>query len=358
MKLTLAENIRQFRKQRKLTQEKLAEALGVTVGAVYKWESGLSQPELNMVVELADFFDTSVDVLLGYRIKDNTLEAAKERIMNYCRKLDPMALNEAEKTLGKYPNSFAAVHGCAMVYLVFGAATHEEPYLRRSLELLERSKELLSQNEDPRISEATIAGDLSNVWFLLGEKDKSIELLKQNNVGGIYSGDIGTFLSIWKNDPEEAVVYLSEALTDGITTLISAVAGYVFLFRHRGDWNSAMDILVWSIGLLEGLKTNQKENVLEKAHAEMLALLSYVQAKKGMKKESSDTLQQAYAMAVQFDSLPDYSLDAMRFADQNEPSLAFDLLDAGALESIAELIRLLNDQRFLKEWKEIRDEEQ
>ncbi len=56
MKLMLAENIRMFRKQRKLTQEKLAEALGVTVGAVYKWEAGLSQPELNLVAEMEDFF--------------------------------------------------------------------------------------------------------------------------------------------------------------------------------------------------------------------------------------------------------------------------------------------------------------
>ena len=43
MDLSLSENIRSFRKQRKMTQEKLAEALGVTVGAVYKWESGVSQ---------------------------------------------------------------------------------------------------------------------------------------------------------------------------------------------------------------------------------------------------------------------------------------------------------------------------
>lgn len=36
----LAENIRAFRRQRSLTQAQLAEALGVTVGAVYKWENG------------------------------------------------------------------------------------------------------------------------------------------------------------------------------------------------------------------------------------------------------------------------------------------------------------------------------
>ena len=61
----LSENIRKFRKERGLTQEQLSEVLGVTVGAVYKWEARLSQPELSMVMELADFFDTSVDVLLG-----------------------------------------------------------------------------------------------------------------------------------------------------------------------------------------------------------------------------------------------------------------------------------------------------
>ena len=51
----LAENIRTFRKARSLTQEQLAEVLGVTTGAVYKWEARLSQPELGMLMELRIF---------------------------------------------------------------------------------------------------------------------------------------------------------------------------------------------------------------------------------------------------------------------------------------------------------------
>ena len=39
MAIRLAENIRAFRKARGLTQEQLSEVLGVTVGAVYKWEA-------------------------------------------------------------------------------------------------------------------------------------------------------------------------------------------------------------------------------------------------------------------------------------------------------------------------------
>ena len=71
MQIRLAENIRALRRQHRFTQEQLAESLGVTPGAVYKWEAGLSQPELAIIVELADLFDTSVDVLLGYEVKDN-----------------------------------------------------------------------------------------------------------------------------------------------------------------------------------------------------------------------------------------------------------------------------------------------
>ena len=82
MKSRLAENIKTFRKERKMTQEQLAEAMGVTVGAVYKWESKQSNPDLNLIIGLADLFEVSTDVLLGYewRLK-GSLFIARERNM-------------------------------------------------------------------------------------------------------------------------------------------------------------------------------------------------------------------------------------------------------------------------------------
>ena len=66
MHIKLTENIKKFRKQNGFTQEQLAEALGVTVGAVYKWEAGLSSPELKLMMEIADLFEISTDTLLGF----------------------------------------------------------------------------------------------------------------------------------------------------------------------------------------------------------------------------------------------------------------------------------------------------
>ena len=143
MEIRLAENIRAFRKQKQLTQEQLAEVLGVTVGAVHKWEAKLSVPELNLIMEMADFFDTSVDVLLGYEMKDNRLAATVQRIKEYRHNKDRSGLIEAEKALKKYPNSFEIVYNCAILYNCFGIESKNKTQLRRALELLENARVLL-----------------------------------------------------------------------------------------------------------------------------------------------------------------------------------------------------------------------
>ena len=134
MKLTLAENIRSFRKERRYTQEQLAEILGVTAGAVYKWESGQSVPELGLLVEMADFFDVSVDALLGYRMKDNRIEATKQRLDEYVRNRDPQALAEAEKAL--QPLEGSSVRTDNVLASVYGENGHICSDLQRTDDVL------------------------------------------------------------------------------------------------------------------------------------------------------------------------------------------------------------------------------
>lgn len=79
MELLVGENIRLLRKKHGLTQEQLAETLGVTPEAVYTWEAKLSVPDISLILELANFFDISVDALLGYDIKGKSpFEVSKQ----------------------------------------------------------------------------------------------------------------------------------------------------------------------------------------------------------------------------------------------------------------------------------------
>lgn len=191
MQIRLAEKIRALRRQHRFTQEQLAESLGVTPGAVYKWEAGLSQPELAIIVELADLFDTSVDVLLGYEVKDNRRQTTAERLRRYRTEKDRAGLAEAEKALQKYPNDFEIVYRSAGLYRVFGIVEGDEALLRRALTLLDKARLLLPQNTDPQINETVLYAETAQTLLSLGEADKAVSLWKTHNAGGFYSHIIG-----------------------------------------------------------------------------------------------------------------------------------------------------------------------
>lgn len=65
-KLNLPDNIIRLRHEKKLTQEELADFMGVTKASVSKWEKGINTPDLLLLPQLATYFDVTVDELIGY----------------------------------------------------------------------------------------------------------------------------------------------------------------------------------------------------------------------------------------------------------------------------------------------------
>ena len=63
----IGKRIKDLRKKNDLTQEKLADLLGVTYKSVSKWECGLTTPDLAMIVPLARVLHVSADELLGMK---------------------------------------------------------------------------------------------------------------------------------------------------------------------------------------------------------------------------------------------------------------------------------------------------
>lgn len=64
MKLNFAENMKRLRKEKGITQETLAEQLGVSSQSVSRWELSICYPDLEMLPSIANFFGVTVDVLL------------------------------------------------------------------------------------------------------------------------------------------------------------------------------------------------------------------------------------------------------------------------------------------------------
>ena len=62
--MSLGSRINEYRRQRKITQEQLADAMGVTSQAVSKWENDISCPDITTLPRLADYFEVSLDKLI------------------------------------------------------------------------------------------------------------------------------------------------------------------------------------------------------------------------------------------------------------------------------------------------------
>lgn len=66
----LSENLKRVRKAKGLSQEELAQKLNVVRQTVSKWEKGLSVPDSEMLIRLADALETPVYVLLGETVEE------------------------------------------------------------------------------------------------------------------------------------------------------------------------------------------------------------------------------------------------------------------------------------------------
>ncbi len=98
--------IKELRREKKLTQEELAEYLHISSQAVSKWETGASSPDIDMLPKLAVFFGTTLDALMDF--DQSRIDADIEALIAASgRGGDDPARSEAflRKALEKYPNN-------------------------------------------------------------------------------------------------------------------------------------------------------------------------------------------------------------------------------------------------------------
>ncbi|MGN1204324.1 MAG: helix-turn-helix domain-containing protein [Lachnospiraceae bacterium] len=119
----LNENIKNLRKSKGLSQEELAIKLNVVRQTVSKWENGLSVPDSNMLILLADELDTSVSVLLG--------ENSSDDIKTIAEKLEVINLQLAKRSMARVKTvRWVFISLCILIVMLFIAlAVMKSSYL-------------------------------------------------------------------------------------------------------------------------------------------------------------------------------------------------------------------------------------
>ncbi len=353
MENKLAENIRQFRKQRKMTQEQLAEVLGVTVGAVHKWEARLSTPELSLIMEMADYFDISVDVLLGYEMKDHRLNATIDRLTTLINTEDPEGVEEAEKALSRFPHSPEIVWLSAATFLMHGGINHNEKLLQRALKQFQLALVLLPLSTNPKISEISICGNIADVQILLGRADQAAELLKQHNTEGVLNDSIGLILSLFCRKPDESQSFLSEALLDALLKTFRTVFAKAYAYIQQDVPEQAEALLQWEVHLLESIRRPDMTGVIDQACALLYLLLALAYLRMNRPADAEQAMQSTYALAERFDAAPNYDVRSVRFIDTAENFTLHFLLGRNAKDGLDYILDLIQDETLTALWKEV-----
>lgn len=246
----------------------LAETLGVTTGAVYKWESGKSIPDLALIFEMADLFGISTDVLLGYALDCKTPEEISRTILALVRDdKAEQAAAKAEEYIKKFPNDFELIYSSGIAYTRLGEQRTDREILSRGIALLERACALLPKKQyalrmdessdcvlewaEEEISETSIKKTIAKSQLLMGNFELGLKILRQNNVCGVNNALIGMLLADYYHDVDQAEGYIKKAFEASFDDINFVVIGYANLYFQRKDYKNAVESLKWLRKLIQ-----------------------------------------------------------------------------------------------------------
>ena len=123
----LSENIKVIRKSKGLSQQELAIKLNVVRQTLSKWEQGLSVPDANMLILIAEALDTPVSTLLG----ECVVEAEADDVRAISEKLEVINLQLAQrKSTGRKILHWLFISLCAVIAAMYAALfALNSPYL-------------------------------------------------------------------------------------------------------------------------------------------------------------------------------------------------------------------------------------
>ena len=196
-KLNLPGNIIRLRHEKKLTQEELADFMGVTKASVSKWEKGINTPDLLLLPRLAAYFDVTVDELIGYEAQLSNEQIRRqyaELSKDFATLSFADALEKARALAHKYYACYPFLLQLGVLYWNhYMLAETEEERKSLLLEAVEWCNRILENCSDVGVcSDAVVLK--AGLHLRLGKAAEAIEALEPSANPSRLAGQNGTLL--------------------------------------------------------------------------------------------------------------------------------------------------------------------
>jgi Predicted transcriptional regulators len=142
MKINLSQNLKRLRHDKNMTQEELAKVLGISFQSISKWERGDGYPDITLLPVIANYFEISIDTLLGNDIisKENKIRAYRNEYecLFYVDKSLQKMYDTAVQAYSEYPYEWGIIDimAHAIVYCKIKPLDETMAQLRNLCELV------------------------------------------------------------------------------------------------------------------------------------------------------------------------------------------------------------------------------
>ena len=308
MSVYFGENLKKLRKSKKLTQESLAEFLGMSFQAVSKWERGETYPDITMLPVIASFFGVTVDSLLGTDLIAREAKI-KEYGDSYSRLWNERKIGVARDMLKQATVEFPGNYDLMAKY--FNALIHAE----YSDEYCISIKPEVNRVYD--IIQNYCTTDSIRIWTkkLMCRYLRDLSLIEGSGVDISEAEKILSEMPIMQNTRDYEAMYMyphddekrAAACANGITEMLR-LFGEIMNRRYKSFLDADEEIAEAYINLVEKVMPDGdygKSWYLVVIHAQRIGVKKYIQ---GDEKSALEHFEKAVRLAKRYDEMPDVTV--------------------------------------------------
>lgn len=298
MNVKIGMNIKKLRIEKKVTQDTLATAIGVTPQAISRWESENGYPDIELLPSLADFFNVSTDELLGYKLSERENEIAN--IKKEMSRLGEVGTIEeriafARNAISKYPSDHAIKENLAVCLYHLWKDTNEKSLLSE-IENLCLSVIDECNDEGTRYNAINL---LVNIYGNTKQSDKALKAI--NLLAPIkYCREFALSSGIGDGKDEFYIQDEIDKLTDCLGIAISNYPLAENLPNDPSTWDKKIEMLITSNKLYQMIYGDD----LMFYHCRLASnywLISTYQISQGKANDALDSLEKMCIHAVGYD---------------------------------------------------------
>lgn len=242
MKINIGLVIQRLRKIKGLTQEQVANEIGVSKAAVSKWESGNTYPDITLLAPLARLLDTNINELLEFNL--TITEKEIEKITSTCEQEFSkgdyfLAYDYCEKVLKKYPNVLGLKLTIASLYFRYTVLLKDDEdsiknMIKRACELAQQASESL----DNEVKESSLQF-LTSLYMMQEDYESALENAKKLNPKANDTMILLATIYQSKGEIDTAKKLYQELLLSNISTSVLVLRSLSKILENESNVNEA-----------------------------------------------------------------------------------------------------------------------